>query len=789
MRYLCFVLLLFLCTTVSAAEVFYTEQFPPYNYYDRGGEFTGLSYEIVSELQKLTGHKYNLTVSDWDNAYKHTLSNPSAALFSVARFAERENLFQWVGPLCNFKLSLFTSAGGKIHPRSREEAKKLRIGIYNQDQAKLLKSQGFTNLVLAESDEQNIIKLLLGEIDLWLANPLAASQQCTAIGVNPLKLQQTLPISESQLYLAFNKNAPKEVVAKFAAAFKQLESNGTLTKIRKRYESGEYPLAGTAKSKEAKIFKEDSQQLQNKVESNVNLNLVEYDFPEYQITEQIAKDAVALYKKDPKAAIAEFKKHGKFFNIKHGRYVVITGDKGQCTFNAAFPFRAGKKFNSTKNTRQKLGSKENFWSYKTRLHPATGEYVPQFFYAIPFKTKEGKTNTLYLSIAGAELPFDRHFAITMADKAAAMISALGIEQAAKIINNPAADNPFRVLSGAGVFIDSSKGVILANSLTPTITGKNLWNLRDSEGNFPVRMTIRKALSGGGWLSGFFPPEDKKADPIYKLVYVRTARHGDNKYVVGSTVVPHELTRSKFDSIVFQFDRLIKVWTGMIKGKFELARKLKDAGLSYQPTLIIPAEVAEQLNNWEKFGNLAGARAFDFCYASVFNHKDDALKFALEADRLWRDELMAEELFDTLEGFSFGATARSAVKDPQKLQENFRKMNSKLLEECLRHEENMQLALSVIYGSFTEGLYISSALLKTSTPEQTKQILEDYRQIVFILNKISQITEPLDMPVLRDLKNRLTPVMPILNKEQLTEADISQLNDYAKIMRKRMLSDN
>ncbi len=787
MKQLWLLLFTLLCHPLLAADIFYTEQFPPYNYYDRAGEFTGLSYDIITALEESTGVKPRLTVTDWKNAYNHTMKNPQAALFSVARFAEREKLFKWVGPLVEFDLVLYAAADNIHAPADLEAAKKMKIGIYSKDQEDLLRKMGFSEFVMADDDAKNIVRLTLGEIDLWLANPLAAPQQCREIGLTPMEIKKVLPVTKNQLYLAFNSKTPDTEIVSWQTALDKLKASGELDKIRSKYEKGEFPMPGTAKSKGAKVFAQNSKELEDIVGSNTNLNLSEYDFPEYQITEKVATEALELYQKDPVKALEEFRKHGKFFNIKQGRYVSITDSNGKCVFNAAFPFREGEKFSPAGIKDQHLASKGSFWSYKTRLHPSTGEYVPQYFYGIPFADKDGKTDTLYLSIAGAELPFDRHFAITMAEKTAALIQQLGIEKAAEIVNDPSGNNPFRVLSGAGVFIDNELGTILANSLSPQITGRNLYNLRDKDGNFPIRMTIRKAKAGGGWLSGFFPSETDN-NAIYKLVYVRTAKDGDNLYVVGSTIVPLELTRKKFAEAVYQFDRLATVWVSSVKGKFELAQKIKDAGLSYQSSLIIPDNTADNISKWENFGNLAGARAFDFCYASVFNKKEDALKFALEADRLWRNELMAEELFNSLEGFSFAATARSAVNKPELLHDNFQKMNSKLLDECLRHEENMQLAVSVIYGGFIEGLYITSSLLKTAEASQYQPLLKDYQNTAEIINRIATLSKPLQLPVLDNVNKNIDPLLKLISKNNLNETDIDTIQKMSEKLRKEMLED-
>jgi cytochrome c len=56
-----------------------------------------------------------------------------------------------------------------------------------------------------------------------------------------------------------------------------------------------------------------------------------------------------------------------------------------------------------------------------------------------------------------------------------------------------------------VFCNDLNGIVLAHGGNPTLVGKNLWGVRDSEGRLPVRELVHLARAQGqGWLEYLWP---------------------------------------------------------------------------------------------------------------------------------------------------------------------------------------------------------------------------------------------------------------------------------------------
>ena len=92
-------LLLLLQPMVCLAELrLLTEQAPPTSFL-RDGQPEGYAVEVVRELIRRTGSQARIELLPWTRAYFLAKSEADTGLFSVVRTAEREALFQWVGPI------------------------------------------------------------------------------------------------------------------------------------------------------------------------------------------------------------------------------------------------------------------------------------------------------------------------------------------------------------------------------------------------------------------------------------------------------------------------------------------------------------------------------------------------------------------------------------------------------------------------------------------------------------------------------------------------------------------
>jgi len=229
--------------SAAAAEKLYifTEKYPPYNDSVSGQAFahnendiTGICSDMVKAALARVDYDYVMKMRAWSYAYSWVQDRENHGLFCTARTDERENQFQWVGPLASIKWTLFAAPDSDIHLNSLEEAKSLQIAGYKGDvMSDYLVKKGF-NVIMGVSGDVNTRRLILGQADLWvtdgLVGPLVAKEEHGITGLKPV-----LVFRETPMYLAFSTNTDPAIIAGLQKALDEARAAGELEKIENSY--------------------------------------------------------------------------------------------------------------------------------------------------------------------------------------------------------------------------------------------------------------------------------------------------------------------------------------------------------------------------------------------------------------------------------------------------------------------------------------------------------------------------------------------------------------------------
>lgn len=235
-----------LATTALLAQAetkftFYTEQFPPYNMTSDGKAFahkaekiSGLCTDIIKQMIPHLPFKTQIKLRNWDYAINKVKQKTNHGLFCTVRSPERENSFQWVGPLTNIRWTLFAKPDSNIELNTLEDAHKYRIGGYNDDVMTLFLQKNQFNVSSIANDSVNPKRLLLGQIDLWVADelsgPYVASDSADIDDLKPVLIFKDTP-----LYLALNNQTDAEVVSALVSAFEKVRKSGQIEVIERTY--------------------------------------------------------------------------------------------------------------------------------------------------------------------------------------------------------------------------------------------------------------------------------------------------------------------------------------------------------------------------------------------------------------------------------------------------------------------------------------------------------------------------------------------------------------------------
>ena len=192
-----------------------TEDYPPENFV-RGGKVHGYSVEILKAVwRKLGVAEQPIRVVPWARGYWEAQNKPRVMLFAMARTAEREKLFHWVGPFYQADVALSAPSGRTVEVRSLTEARRLHIAVIREDVGQmLLKEQGFpdSTINLVNSLEQGLKMLDAGRVALLCANPNSL----------PPGYRTIWPIGEIKDYYALSLDVEPGLVTRFQIALDSL---------------------------------------------------------------------------------------------------------------------------------------------------------------------------------------------------------------------------------------------------------------------------------------------------------------------------------------------------------------------------------------------------------------------------------------------------------------------------------------------------------------------------------------------------------------------------------------
>lgn len=215
----------------------YTEISPPDQFLGPDGKLTGFAVELVQEIQKRTKGTEAIQVVPWVRGYKEAQSKPNVVLFTMARTAERNALFSWVGPINEDVYYFFVRADSNLVIKSLEDARKLHmIGVYKEDvRDQYLTRAGFPNLDRSVDEEVMVKKLMAGRIDALASTLEGFGQIARSAGFKREDFRETIPFLKVQTYIAFSKGTPEAAVKSWHLALETMKKDGSFAQLFKKY--------------------------------------------------------------------------------------------------------------------------------------------------------------------------------------------------------------------------------------------------------------------------------------------------------------------------------------------------------------------------------------------------------------------------------------------------------------------------------------------------------------------------------------------------------------------------
>ena len=213
-----------------------TEEAPPTSFL-RDGTPDGYSVEVVRELIRRTDSAAHIELLPWTRAYHLAKQQADTGLFSVVRTAEREALFQWVGPILRGTTRFYSLKSSNLHIDSLEDAAKSgTLALPKQWYSyETLRQLGFDNLYGVPSPRQMVTMLKHGRVKLIATEDLTLREELASGGLTPEEVQSHLSFMQSDYYIAFSPQTSGEVVERWRHALAGMRRDGSLERIFQKW--------------------------------------------------------------------------------------------------------------------------------------------------------------------------------------------------------------------------------------------------------------------------------------------------------------------------------------------------------------------------------------------------------------------------------------------------------------------------------------------------------------------------------------------------------------------------
>lgn len=201
-----------------------TELSPP-NQTLINNQVAGESTELVKAIFAKANLNANIELYPWARAYNMALKKPNIFIYSMAKTAEREKHFHWIGEVANYQMGFVKlSSRSDINITANEQAKQYKIAVQRHDlAAQRLTERGYT--VVYTSDINKSYQLLMsGKVDLIIddKNYIAAMAEQLALDETRFSFAHAIDFLTMKGYLAANINTDQRYVDALKAAFNEV---------------------------------------------------------------------------------------------------------------------------------------------------------------------------------------------------------------------------------------------------------------------------------------------------------------------------------------------------------------------------------------------------------------------------------------------------------------------------------------------------------------------------------------------------------------------------------------
>ncbi|XZG70153.1 substrate-binding periplasmic protein [Chitinibacteraceae bacterium HSL-7] len=209
---------------------------PPFNRFVNGAP-EGMAVDVVNVLRLRAELSFLYIDYPWARAYLLAQRDRDHCVYTLGRIVEREGLFQWIGPITYNRWAFFALKSRQIRLRSLDDARAYRVGGQQKDAKMIwLAGKGFLP-DLANTEEQSLLKLKNGYIDLYAAGLYTAPEIARKLGLPEADIEPVLVFHRVDNYIGCSLATSTAKVAKLQWALDAMRQDGSLERIRRQFEA------------------------------------------------------------------------------------------------------------------------------------------------------------------------------------------------------------------------------------------------------------------------------------------------------------------------------------------------------------------------------------------------------------------------------------------------------------------------------------------------------------------------------------------------------------------------
>lgn len=247
----CLMLLTFLASNHVIAEdkqqalTIITEHFPPFQIYEADTQaLYGVRSDVVMAALKQSGIQFDLKVMPWARGYTTAINEPNTCIFSILRFPQREELFQWVGKIGITLRKVYALKDRKkaIKAESLAEIKQYTTVVQREDILQhILEDKGFkvgVHMIPVTDWTQAIQMVMKGRADLITTNELILAHYMKASGVDISIMEPLFLIpefSDIPQYVACSLTTDEHYIDTLKKSLNAVKAQGVTDKINARW--------------------------------------------------------------------------------------------------------------------------------------------------------------------------------------------------------------------------------------------------------------------------------------------------------------------------------------------------------------------------------------------------------------------------------------------------------------------------------------------------------------------------------------------------------------------------